>query len=168
MLQPLSDRFRSWRRGAGRPNKYTTAKTINPIQFNGYFYVWFHCFLPCSLQAMCALDRISIATCAGKENLSLHLAIAAVKVACKLKTVSTVCCRCKSGFQKFGQTILYIGLKIMTGNLLVLLHTCQRYPIMVAHCFNFPVQCSLLNFQVILIIFSRSSQKLGGLSSGGS
>ena len=79
--------------GAGRPNKYTKAKTINQIQFNGYFYVWFRCFLlACSLQAMCALDHISIATCAGNENLALHLPVAAVKVASKLKTVSTVCC----------------------------------------------------------------------------
>ena len=95
MLQPISDRLRSWRKGgAGRPNKYTKAKTINQIQFNGYFYVWFRCFLlACSLQAMCALDHISIATCAGNENLALHLPVAAVKVASKLKTISTVCCK---------------------------------------------------------------------------
>ena len=148
--------------GAGRPNKYTKAKTINQIQFNGYFYVWFRCFLlACSLQAMCALDHISIATCAGNENLALHLPVAAVKVASKLKTVSTFCrpnnfiYRSKDNERETETSVL------------VLLHTCQRYSIMVAHCFNFPVQCSLLNSQGIFTV-GRSSQKLGGLSSGGS
>ena len=49
---------------------------------------WPAAFKPCV-----ALDHISIATCAGNGNVALHLAVAAVKVASTLKTVSTVCCK---------------------------------------------------------------------------